>query len=588
MTAEPDQRHQGRARARHLRRLDHHRPHLAGRRDQGRIRPPANGCSTTASAKADFNSYGSRRGNHEVMMRGTFANVRIKNLMLPPRADGTREEGGVTLFQPSGEKMFIYDAAMKYIAQGTPTVVFGGEEYGTGSSRDWAAKGTQLLGVKAVIAKSFERIHRSNLVGMGVLPLQFKGSDTAQSLGIKGDETFDIVVPKDIRPQQDLTLVITRKDGIEAERAGAVPHRHADRGRLLQRRRHPAVRAAGSGQAAVAPFTPDRLRGPAPSRLPARIRLRMPHTPPPSPPRAAAVPPGRAVPDGARHDGEVPGARPFAVPGRVGALRRADAGRDAVRLAPRRARLLAHAQPAHAARPLGVPARRHRLLLRRLALPAAGRRLGDHVPRADLHRRALAAGAGRAADARALDRRRSRASPASWCCCGPDRPCCIRRWCCSSATAVFNAFYQLLTRKLPGDSAHTTLFYSALVGAVGFTLALPWGFDGARIVVARGRPAAAAGPVRRPCALAHHQRVPDRAGVAADAVHLPADDLGDAVRLFRVRRSCPTAGRPSAWRSSSAAASCWRCWSAGARGWRAAFLNECSLNDAHDNARQIG
>jgi aconitate hydratase len=164
-------------------------------------------------SKADFNSYGSRRGNHEIMMRGTFANVRIKNLMLSPRADGTREEGGVTLFQPSGEKMFIYDAAMKYIAQGTPTVIFGGEEYGTGSSRDWAAKGTQLLGVKAVIAKSFERIHRANLVGMGVLALQWKGSDTVQSLGITGEETFDIVVPKDIKPQQDLTLVITRRDG---------------------------------------------------------------------------------------------------------------------------------------------------------------------------------------------------------------------------------------------------------------------------------------------------------------------------------------------------------------------------------------
>jgi len=167
--------------------------------------------------KADFNSYGSRRGNHEIMMRGTFANVRIKNLMIPLRADGTREEGGVTLFQrgdgTDGEKMFIYDAAMKYIAQGTPTVIFGGEEYGTGSSRDWAAKGTQLLGVKAVIAKSFERIHRSNLVGMGVLPLQFKGSDTVQSLKLTGDETVDIVVPKDVKPQQDLTLVITRKDG---------------------------------------------------------------------------------------------------------------------------------------------------------------------------------------------------------------------------------------------------------------------------------------------------------------------------------------------------------------------------------------
>ncbi|MEO8508940.1 MAG: aconitate hydratase AcnA, partial [Betaproteobacteria bacterium] len=167
--------------------------------------------------KAEFNSYGSRRGNHEIMMRGTFANVRIKNLMIPPHADGTREEGGVTLFQcadGSGpDKMFIYDAAMKYIARGTPTVVFGGEEYGSGSSRDWAAKGTQLLGVKAVIARSFERIHRSNLVGMGVLPLQFKGTDSAQTLGLTGDETIDIVVPKGIRPQQDLSLVITRKDG---------------------------------------------------------------------------------------------------------------------------------------------------------------------------------------------------------------------------------------------------------------------------------------------------------------------------------------------------------------------------------------
>ncbi len=167
--------------------------------------------------KEDFNSYGSRRGNHEVMMRGTFANVRIKNLMLPPCADGSRVEGGVTLFQPSGEQMFIYDAAMRYIAEGTPTVLFGGEEYGTGSSRDWAAKGTQLLGVRAVIAKSFERIHRSNLVGMGVLPLQFKGTDTVDTLQITGNETFDIVVPPGIRPQQDLTLVITRKDGTKQD-----------------------------------------------------------------------------------------------------------------------------------------------------------------------------------------------------------------------------------------------------------------------------------------------------------------------------------------------------------------------------------
>ena len=168
--------------------------------------------------KADFNSYGARRGNHEVMMRGTFANVRIKNLMIPPNADGTRLEGGITLLQPSGERMSIYDAAMKYLARGTPTVVFGGEEYGSGSSRDWAAKGTQLLGVKAVITRSFERIHRSNLVGMGVLPCQFKNDDSVRSLGIKGDEEFDIFgIEKEIKPQQDVTLVIKRKDGSKQE-----------------------------------------------------------------------------------------------------------------------------------------------------------------------------------------------------------------------------------------------------------------------------------------------------------------------------------------------------------------------------------
>ncbi|KDB10488.1 aconitate hydratase 1 [Burkholderia sp. lig30] len=164
--------------------------------------------------KADFNSYGSRRGNHDVMMRGTFANVRIKNLMIPAKADGTRVEGGLTIHQPSGEQLSIYDAAMKYVDAGTPTVVFAGEEYGTGSSRDWAAKGTQLLGVKAVIARSFERIHRSNLVGMGVLPLQFKGSDSIQSLGITGEETYDVEgLGDDFKPQQDVTLVIHRKNG---------------------------------------------------------------------------------------------------------------------------------------------------------------------------------------------------------------------------------------------------------------------------------------------------------------------------------------------------------------------------------------
>jgi aconitate hydratase len=163
--------------------------------------------------KADFNSYGSRRGNHDVMVRGTFANVRIKNLMIPADADGSREEGGVTLFQPGGQKMFIYDAAMKYMAANTPTIIFAGEEYGTGSSRDWAAKGTQLLGIKAVVARSYERIHRSNLVGMGVLPLQFKGNDSWESLGIRGDEEFDVKLGTELKPQQDATLVIKNADG---------------------------------------------------------------------------------------------------------------------------------------------------------------------------------------------------------------------------------------------------------------------------------------------------------------------------------------------------------------------------------------
>ena len=167
--------------------------------------------------KADFNSYGARRGHHDVMMRGTFANVRIKNLMIPPKADGSRVEGGLTLHQPSGEQMSIYDAAVKYMGSQIPTVIFGGEEYGTGSSRDWAAKGTQLLGVKAVVAKSFERIHRSNLVGMGVLPLQFKNGESVDSLGITGNESYDIVIDGDLKPQMDVKLVITRHDGSKKE-----------------------------------------------------------------------------------------------------------------------------------------------------------------------------------------------------------------------------------------------------------------------------------------------------------------------------------------------------------------------------------
>lgn len=170
---------------------------------------------------ADFNSYGSRRGHHEVMMRGTFANVRIKNLMIPPKADGSRVEGGLTIYQLEGDKkgqeQYIYDAAMNYIAAGVPTVIFGGEEYGTGSSRDWAAKGTQLLGIKAVVARSFERIHRSNLVGMGVLPLQFKGTDSWEHLGLKGDERIDIVIDGELVPQRDVTLVIERADGSRRE-----------------------------------------------------------------------------------------------------------------------------------------------------------------------------------------------------------------------------------------------------------------------------------------------------------------------------------------------------------------------------------
>ncbi|GLS03111.1 aconitate hydratase [Chitiniphilus shinanonensis] len=162
--------------------------------------------------RADFNSYGSRRGNHDIMIRGTFANVRVKNLMLPARDDGSRVEGGFTLLD--GRQTSVFDAASAYQQRGIPTVVIAGEEYGTGSSRDWAAKGTQLLGVKAVVARSFERIHRSNLVGMGVLPLQFKGDDSAASLGLRGDETFDVLgVDDQLKPQQDLTLVIHHADG---------------------------------------------------------------------------------------------------------------------------------------------------------------------------------------------------------------------------------------------------------------------------------------------------------------------------------------------------------------------------------------
>jgi aconitate hydratase len=161
---------------------------------------------------ADFNSYGARRGNHEVMMRGTFANVRLRNLMAP----GT--EGGWTRYQPSGEQMTIYDASIAYQRAGVPLMIFAGKEYGSGSSRDWAAKGTFLLGVKAVIAESFERIHRSNLVNMGVLPLQFKLGDTAASLNITGTESFKLVgVAGGLMPRGDLLVVATESDGSTRE-----------------------------------------------------------------------------------------------------------------------------------------------------------------------------------------------------------------------------------------------------------------------------------------------------------------------------------------------------------------------------------
>ena len=163
-------------------------------------------------AVKDFNSYGSRRGNDRIMTRGTFANVRIKNLMVPG------VEGGVTQYHAAhgngGEQMAIYDAAMQYQADGTPLVVLAGQEYGTGSSRDWAAKGTRLLGVKAVIAQSFERIHRSNLVFMGVVPCQFKEGTSVQTLNLDGTETFDLIgLNADLKPRQDVTLVVHRANG---------------------------------------------------------------------------------------------------------------------------------------------------------------------------------------------------------------------------------------------------------------------------------------------------------------------------------------------------------------------------------------
>jgi len=166
-------------------------------------------------APRDFNSYGSRRGNHEVMLRGTFANTRIRNKMVPNR------EGGYTRHLPSGEEMSIFDAAMKYQAEGVPLVILAGKEYGSGSSRDWAAKGPALQGVRAVIAESFERIHRSNLVGMGILPLQFQEGQDADSLGLTGEETFDIAglatILDNYKPASTMKIVAHKNDGSLAE-----------------------------------------------------------------------------------------------------------------------------------------------------------------------------------------------------------------------------------------------------------------------------------------------------------------------------------------------------------------------------------
>ena len=181
-----------------------------------------------------FNSYGSRRGNHEVMVRGTFANVRLRNLLVPG------SEGTWTVHVPSGEEMTIFEASQRYLAEGTPLIVLAGKEYGTGSSRDWAAKGPMLLGVRAVIAESYERIHRSNLLMMGVLPLQFRDGENAESLGLTGRETFAVEGLDERRGARGDRE--RRRDAVH----GAGAARHAPRARVPAPRRNPAVRAAAA------------------------------------------------------------------------------------------------------------------------------------------------------------------------------------------------------------------------------------------------------------------------------------------------------------------------------------------------------
>jgi aconitate hydratase len=174
--------------------------------------PAAHYLEAHGLTKREFNSYGARRGNHEVMMRGTFANIRLKNLLVPG------SEGNVTVHFPSGEQMPIFDASERYRAAGTSLCVLAGKEYGTGSSRDWAAKGPLLLGVRFVIAESFERIHRSNLAGMGILPLQYKAGETARTLGLTGEETFEVVgIAAGLSPRQAVQVTATRGDGTRIE-----------------------------------------------------------------------------------------------------------------------------------------------------------------------------------------------------------------------------------------------------------------------------------------------------------------------------------------------------------------------------------
>ena len=215
--------------------------HISPAGDIAKTSPAAKYLVAQGVQPVDFNSYGARRGNHEVMMRGTFANIRLRNLLAP----GT--EGGVTVHVPSGEQMSIFDAAMRYKQEGTPLVILAGKEYGTGSSRDWAAKGTMLLGVRAVIAESFERIHRSNLIGMGVLPLMFPTGKTAALLGSHRQGSL-----RDHRPRQcrseDRESGRHPAQGFAGHVRSARAHRYAEGTGLLPPRRHPAVRAPPAGR----------------------------------------------------------------------------------------------------------------------------------------------------------------------------------------------------------------------------------------------------------------------------------------------------------------------------------------------------